>query len=108
MRNIILYTFLGAMALTQMSCSKKALCPAYMEPQKGTLSMQDKKMSADEIRAESKKLLDAQDSYITVKRDPRTGLVVGKRRVKKNKNNTNTDKSFRTDPRALKGVKGGN
>ncbi len=108
MRNIIFYFCLGALALSNASCSKKALCPAYMEPQKGTLSMQDKKMSADEIRAESKKLLDAQDSYITVKRDPRTGLVVGKRRVKKNKNNTSTDKNFSTDPRTLKGVKGGN
>jgi preprotein translocase subunit SecF len=88
------------------SCSKRSQCPAYMEFQGGTISVQDKgAQSPDDVRKQSQKLLDSQDSYIMVKRDKRTGLVKSKKRVKKGKNNTNKHKGFEVDPRTMKGVK---
>lgn len=98
------FIFLGVLLLS--SCSRKAQCPAYMEFSGGTISVQDKgAQTPDEIRKQSQKLLDAQDSYIVVKRDKRTGLVKNKKRVKKGKNNTNKHKGFEVDPRTMKGVK---
>ena len=77
-----------------------------MDMSKGTISVQDTRtMSPGEIQEQSKKLLDTQDSYIAVVRDPKTGLVKSKKRVKKGKNNTKTHKGLRTDPRSLQGVK---
>ncbi len=86
------------------ACSKRAQCPAYMELAKGTISVQDtKKLSPGEIQEQSKKLLDNQ-SYVGVIRDPKTGLVKSKKRVKAGKNNANSHKGFKNDPRSLKGI----
>jgi hypothetical protein len=88
------------------ACSKRGQCPAYMDFNQGTISVQDKgKSTPDDIRAQSQKLLNTQDSYIQVVRDKKTGLVKSKRRVKKGKNNAYTDKGFKVDPRSLQGVK---
>jgi hypothetical protein len=100
----LLTLFMLAM-LTLGACSKRAQCPAYMDMSKGTISVQDtKKLSPGEIQEQSKKLLDTQDSYVAVIRDPKTGLVKSKKRVKRGKNNTNMHKGFKNDPRTLKGV----
>ena len=104
MKSILSLAILGTLALS--ACSKRSQCPAYMDMSKGTLSVQDTRtMSPGEIQAQSKKLLDAQDSYIVVKRDPKTGLVKSKKRVKAGKNNTKMHKGFKQDPRLMQGVK---
>ncbi len=101
---LISLTSLSLLAFS--SCSRKAQCPAYMEFSGGTISVQDKgAQTPDQIRKQSQKLLDSQDSYIVVKRDKKTGLVKSKKRVKKGKNNTNKHKGFEVDPRTMKGVK---
>jgi hypothetical protein len=102
----ISYSTILFLIFSLFACQKKALCPAYLEPQKGTISKQDTQtMEPDEIRKQSKQLLDSQDSYIQVKRDKKTGLITGKRRVKKNKNNALTDKNFSKESRFTKGLK---
>ncbi len=104
MKNQIFYIFFVGILLTT-SCQKRALCPAYVDRHKGTVSKQDaQSMSAEELRGQSLKLLDAQDTYIQVKRDKTTGLIKGKRRVKKNKNNNLTDRGFGQDPRVGMGM----
>jgi hypothetical protein len=104
MKSYIIYIFL---LVSFASCQKRALCPAYMDRSRGTISKQDTEtLSPQEARDQSLKLLDAQDSYIQVKRDKTTGLVIGKRRVKKGKNNTLTDRNFSQDSRTgVTGVK---
>lgn len=88
------------------SCSQRAQCPAYLNMNQGTLSLQDEgSQTASEIRKQSQKLLDTQDFYIVVKRDKKTGLVKTKKKVKKGKNNTKKHKGFKNDPRTLKGIK---
>jgi|GEM_PF-3318236 len=102
MKQIMLFLAIAALS----ACSKRAQCPAYMDMSKGTISVQDtKKLSPGEIQAQSKKLLDSQDSYIAVVRDSKTGLIKSKKRVKKGKNNTNNHKGLRNDPRSLQGIK---
>lgn len=104
MKNIVVSLLF--LVLLNAACSKKAQCPAYMDPSQATLSIQDKdKMTPGEIHEQSKKLLNSQDSYIVVERDKKTGLVKSKKRVKKGKNNATTHKGFANDPRTLKGVK---
>lgn len=104
MKNKIFYLFF-LLILTNFACQKRALCPAYVDRHKGTVSKQDaQSMSAEELRGQSLKLLDAQDTYIQVKRDKTTGLIKGKRRVKKNKNNALTDKGYGQDPRVGLGM----
>jgi hypothetical protein len=103
--NWLILSILGCLLIFS-ACNKRAQCPAYMEPQQGTISVQDaESMSPDEIRAQSQKLLNTQDSYIAVKRDKKTGLVKGKVRVKRGQNYTKRHKGFKTDPRTLQGVK---
>lgn len=104
MKSLLPLFLLATIALG--ACSKRAQCPAYMDMSKGTISVQDtKSMSPGEIQEQSKKLLDAQDSYIVVKRDPKTGLVKSKKRVKAGKNNTKMHKGLKNDPRTLQGIK---
>lgn len=105
MKSILSLTIFATLALG--ACSKRAQCPAYLElGQGGTISVQDtKKLSPGEIHEQSKKLLDTQDSYIVVKRDPKTGLVKSKKRVKAGKNNTKMHKGYKHDPRTMEGVK---
>jgi hypothetical protein len=101
-----LFSLVICATLALGACSKRAQCPAYMDMSKGTLSVQETKtMSPGEIHEQSKKLLDSQDSYIAVKRDPKTGLVKSKKRVKMGKNNTKMHKGFKSDPRLMQGVK---
>ncbi|MDX2305912.1 MAG: hypothetical protein NW226_24095 [Microscillaceae bacterium] len=93
--------FLGILS----SCSERAQCPAYINMNQGTLSVQDKDKTPEEIRKQSQKLLETQDYYIKVKRSKKTGLVKNSKKVKKGKNNTNRHTGFSNDPRTLKGVK---
>ncbi len=102
-RYIAFVLFLGMFVFS--ACSKRSQCPAYMEFQGGTISVQDNDKSPEALRKQSQKLLDSQDTYIVVKRDKRTGLVKSKKRVKKGKNNTKKHKGFEVDPRTMKGVK---
>lgn len=106
MRNKWLLMGMLSSLLIFSACNKRAQCPAYMEPQQGTISVQDaESMSPDEIRAQSQKLLNTQDSYIAVKRDKKTGLIKGKVKVKRGQNYTKRHKGFKTDPRTMQGVK---
>lgn len=87
------------------SCSQRAQCPAYLDMNQGTLSVQDKDRTPQEIAKQSKKLIETQDYYIRVKRSKKTGLVKNSKRAKKGKNITKRHKGFSNDPRTLKGVK---
>lgn len=105
MRPIQIFIFLFLGSLLFSSCSKRAQCPAYMNMGGGTISVQDKDQSPEDIRKQSIKLLETQNSYIRVKRNKKTGLVKNSKRTKKGKNNTRTHKGFKYDPRTLKGIK---
>lgn len=97
---------IGILYLSLSACSKRSQCPAYMNFQGGTLSVQDTEgATPDQVRKQSQKLLESQDFYIVVKRDKKTGLVQSKKKVKKGKNNTRTHKGFQYDPRTMQGVK---
>lgn len=97
---------LATLLFTSISCSKRAQCPSYMEMTGGTLSLQDEgALSPEEIRSQSQKLLDTQNSYISVKRDKKTGLVKKSMKTKKGQNYTKTHKNFKNDPRTLQGIK---
>ena len=99
------YAFALLIFIAFSSCSKRSQCPAYMEFGGGTLSLQDEgAMTPQEIQKQSQKLLDTQDSYIVVKRDKKSGLVKGKKRIKAGKS-TKKHKGFNNDPRTMKGVK---
>ncbi|TAF63754.1 MAG: hypothetical protein EAZ55_12880 [Cytophagales bacterium] len=109
MKKVNSFIILITCVLLMSACAaRRSQCPTFMEMSEYTGVSKNKSStrsvhesvnkSADQLRDESKQLLENELRYISVKRNKKTGLVVASKRVgynKNKKNNTLTDKGFK-------------
>ncbi len=111
----ITYTLALFFILLLSNCSgaRRSQCPAYREygenvNSKGIKSVQEvNNKSADDVRKESISLISNEFSYIRVKRNKKTGLVMGTKRIKNSPNKHNmtaTDKGFKREKGSHQGA----
>jgi len=114
MKNLIYLTF-AILLISFASCvPRRSACPAFniQGPGKSVYATQDgmsagKQLTPEQMKANNKKMLDEQATYIRVKRNKKTGLVVTSRRAKrgkKGKRTVYTDKGFSSQPGNRLGV----